>query len=125
MRDDEPPFSVADAVRAIVGSPEIRRVLKRSKLVKKLHDMVGQSGLRRFIDGAASQAPLAKLTVAGSTEGRPPLWLSDLYNGNRVRFSAQRAGDTLGWSPRISLDVARERTVQWLREGGFYRTEPA
>jgi predicted dehydrogenase/nucleoside-diphosphate-sugar epimerase len=112
---DEPRFPVADMARAMIGCPEVRLVMKRSKILARLRGILRHSGLA---NGAASPDPFAE---PGASEERPPPWLAELYPDNRVRFSAQRARDTLGWSPRISLEAARDTTRSWLRDAGFYR----
>ena len=102
MWGSEPRFSAADAMRAIITCPEVRLVLKRSKLLDHVRKIIGRSGLRWFLDDGISRNPFAGITATRQTQPRPPIWLPEIYNANRVRFSAQRARDTLGWSPRIS-----------------------
>jgi nucleoside-diphosphate-sugar epimerase len=117
---EQPEFSLAEAVNAIVSNPEVRRVFKRSSLVRRLHGMVGTLGPRGSAGNAALPAPFANPIALGRTEACPPPWLCDLYPGYHVQFSSRRASETLGWSPRIPLKLAQERTVSWLRDAGFY-----
>jgi nucleoside-diphosphate-sugar epimerase len=111
-------FSVGDLARAVLTSSEIRSVLRRSGIVRKAYTMARRSGLTTSINSTAMQNFSSGVTQTVAAGNLPPLWLSELFGASRVRFSAKHARDILGWSPRISLDVGRERTLQWLREAG-------
>lgn len=121
IQEHDPAFSAVDAVRAIVKSPEVRRVLKRSRLVKALHGIAESSGLDVRFNRTTALAPSANASLTGGGEGCPPSWLSNVYNCSRVRFAAKRAETVLGWRPRIPLEAAREKTLAWLRDADVYR----
>jgi hypothetical protein len=57
-----------------------------------------------------------------ASDGKPPLWLADLFPPYKIRFSAKHAHDRLGWAPRISLKTAQDRTAEWARQNGYYVT---
>ena len=120
-----PSFSLRELVRAIKSSPQVREVVKRSAVLKSAFATANRHGLGVFFAaGRAQPISIGRAGTNGSAD-RPPLWLPELFPANAVRFSAKRAQDHLEWHPRVSLDKAREKTLKWLRDAGFYDGEYA
>jgi nucleoside-diphosphate-sugar epimerase/predicted dehydrogenase len=117
-----PSFSWCELARAIKNSSQVREVVKRSSVLRGAVAIANRHGL----DSLSARARAHPTTIGASgSDDRPPLWLAELFPADAVRFSAKRAHDDLGWHPRVSLDEARERTLEWLRDAGFYDGEYA
>lgn len=118
-----PPFSLRELAQAIRNCPQVREVIKRSAVVKGASAIADRYGLGVLF--APSRAQPIAIGRAGTNraEGRSPLWLAELFPATTVRFSARRAQDHLGWHPRVSLAEAREKTLEWLHDAGFYDGE--
>jgi len=115
-----PSFSLRELARAIKDSPQVREVAKRSAVVRGAVAIANRRGLGlQSAPARAHQTSIGRATANGS-DNRPPLWLAELFPPDTVRFSAKRAQDHLGWRPRVNLDEARQKTLEWLRDAGFY-----
>ena len=120
-----PSFSARELVRVIKSSPQVREVLKRSAVVRAALAIAHRHGLGSLFATPRAQQTSVGLAGPNRSDDRPPLWLSELFPANAVRFSAKRAQERLGWRPRVSLDRGREKTLKWLRDAGFYDGEYA
>ena len=113
-----PPFRMKDLIRAVLGSRDVRDVAKRSWLVRKALASMGDERRERF--SRASTPNDATSPQTADEMALPPEWLLDLYPPVTARFSADKAQRVLGWQPRMSLEAARGKTVQWLTAAGYY-----
>jgi nucleoside-diphosphate-sugar epimerase len=50
----------------------------------------------------------------------PPEWFLDLYPPVATIFSADKARRVLGWQPKTPYEAARDKTLQWLTDAGYY-----
>jgi nucleoside-diphosphate-sugar epimerase len=113
------PFRMKDLISAVLGSREFRDVAKRSWIVRKALVSMGDERRARYsrAPSAASQSASALNTAESAP---PPEWLLDLYPPLRTIFSADKARRVLGWQPATQYETAREKTVQWLADAGYY-----
>jgi nucleoside-diphosphate-sugar epimerase len=111
-----PPFRVRDLVSAALAAGEVRNVIKRSRIARRVIGAIPEEHrLRRSaMNGPSSlAAPPAENPV-------PPDWLADLYGPSATIFSSAKAKTVLNWSPLISYATARDVTVRWLSDTGRY-----
>lgn len=106
------PFRARDLLNAIVEAPEVRRVAKRSALVRQAF-----ARLQSMKDGACAASPRT-IQPAGPIDEAPPAWLAELFTSRQTRFSAAKARAVLGWRSRVELVTAQAATVAWLVESG-------
>lgn len=120
-----PPFHMKDLVGATLRSSEFRAVVKRSAAARKLiAAMRGSPFARRT--ASQSPAPQNSKRVNGSHyPDLPPEWLLDLYPPFNCVFSSDKARKILNWSPAIDYRAARDETVRWLDQAGYYATHAA
>ncbi len=110
------PFRLKDLASAIIGTPAIRQVIKRSAL--------GRMFFERFSRSAAAKGQgehvfsFRQLAVEAETPVFPPVWLAGLFGPEKAAFSSAKAQRILGWTPRVGLDEATGITVDWLIESG-------
>jgi nucleoside-diphosphate-sugar epimerase len=112
-----PPFRVKDLVSAALSAGEVRSVIKRSALARKMIARVPQDHtLRR------SRVPQTEIGTApkAADQAYPPDWLLDLYSPSAAVFSSAKAKKILHWSPAIGYAAASEETVRWLSHAGHY-----
>lgn len=117
-------FRWPDLVRAIAKSSDVRAVARRSALVRRLGQV---QPLRRLVLARRPAAELpewARPTPATTSDVAPPAWLAELYHTEQTVFSAALAKEVLGWSPRVGLEEATARTLQWLRKAGHIGGDP-
>src|ERR1051326_7692420 len=114
-----PPFRMRDLISAVLGSREFRDVAKRSWIVRRTLAAMGDERRARF---AHASAPVSQRTVVPNTAEKalPPEWLLDLYPCVATTFSAEKARRVLGWAPATPYERARDKTLQWLTEAGYY-----
>jgi nucleoside-diphosphate-sugar epimerase len=115
-----PPFRFKDLVSATIAGREFRSVAKRSRLIRKVITSIG--GGHRFRRPNVAHTELRDILAKGGTAAKPfpPEWLLDLYNPASSVFSAQKAREVLRWSPGVPYETARDRTVRWLEDAGYY-----
>lgn len=115
-----PPFHMKDLVGAALRSGEFRAVAKRSAAARKLIAAMRDSPfVRRTV--AHSHAPQNSNRLNGSHNGDlPPEWLLDLYPPFNCVFSSDKARKVLNWSPAMDYRAARDETVRWLDQAGYY-----
>jgi nucleoside-diphosphate-sugar epimerase len=113
------PFRIKDLIFAVLGSREFRDVAKRSRIVRKALASLGDERRARF--ARASGPPSEPVwTEAKAEKALPPEWLLDLYPPVATTFSADKARRILGWQPATRYEIARDKTLQWLIEAGYY-----
>jgi predicted dehydrogenase/nucleoside-diphosphate-sugar epimerase len=112
-----PTFRVKDLVSAALSAGEVRSVIKRSALARKLIDKVPPDhALRRPRAGQIESGTNSQV----ADQAYPPDWLLDLYNPSASVFSSAKAKKILQWSPAIRHAAASEETVRWLSDAGHY-----
>jgi nucleoside-diphosphate-sugar epimerase/predicted dehydrogenase len=115
-----PSFSWRELARAIKNSQQVREVVKRSAVLRGAVAIANRHGLGSLSAPARAHPTSIGRARASGSDDRPPLWLVELFPADAVHFSAKRAQDDLGWRPRVNLDEARKKTLEWLRDAGFY-----
>ena len=112
-----PPFRVKDLVSAALSAGEVRAVIKRSALARKVIARIPQDhALRR--PGATRNGTRVNPPTPGPAY--PPDWLLELYSPSTSVFSSAKANKILKWSPRVDFAAASRDTVRWLTEAGHY-----
>lgn len=120
-----PPFHMKDLVSATLRSSEFRSVVKRSAAARKLIAAMRNSPFVRRSE-VHSQAPQNSNRAKGSHRGDlPPEWLLDLYPPFNCMFSSSKARKLLNWSPVMDYPAARDETVRWLDQAGYYASHAA
>lgn len=102
-------FRLRDVVTAAIFAPEVRRVVKRSALLR-----------RAFSVTKSLPSPLEPHAAPNVETSRalPPEWLAELFPTYTTTFSSAKAHRILRWSPRVSLTEAQDETVLWLMKTG-------
>jgi nucleoside-diphosphate-sugar epimerase/predicted dehydrogenase len=120
-----PPFHMKDLVGAALRSSEFRAVVKRSAAARKLIAAMRDSPFAHRT-AAESQPAHTSIRVNGSRyPDLPPDWLLDLYPPFNCVFSSDKARKLLNWSPVVDYAVARDETVRWLNQAGYYASYAA
>ena len=110
------PFRIKDLVSAALSASEVRNVIKRSRIARRMIDAIPEERrLRRSTMNGASS-----LAASPAENPVPPDWLADLYGPSTTIFSSAKAKTVLNWSPLISYATARDETVRWLSDTGRY-----
>ena len=80
--------------------------------------MVGRPA--RSVPSALVRFAVYLAVIASAITRRPPVGTPDMlkFVVGHSRYSHDKAGRLLGWSPRVSLDEGMRRTEAWLRETG-------
>jgi nucleoside-diphosphate-sugar epimerase len=112
-----PAFRVRDLVSAALSAGEVRAVIKRSALARKMIARIPQDHVLRRPGPAQTYARVSSQTP---DQAYPPDWLLDLYNPSASVFSSAKAKTILKWSPGVDYAAASEETVRWLSEAGHY-----
>lgn len=119
--------SFLDVCRAILRNPEVMAEARRTAPANFLRAFAGRYApslagyLRRNFAATASNG-----TPSRPSKLPPPAWLADLFAPSTTRFSAEKARQVLGWTPRVDLAAGQARTVEWLRHMNVHpQTEPA
>lgn len=118
LRRHTPGFSIQALFRAIVESPDVRLIAKRSSLIERIASL---PSLRQYIVPSDNKAPIWQAfrgCSKDSAHSQPPLWLAELYHDKLTKFSAAQAHRVLGWEPQISSKDAYSETLSWLRDNG-------
>lgn len=118
-----PPFQMTDLMSALLRSSEFRAVVRRSVVARKLIAVMRDSPfVRRTAHSQARQDPNR---VNGSQNDElPPDWLLDLYPPFNCVFSSDKARKILNWSPAMDYRAARDETMRWLDQAGYYASHP-
>ena len=110
-------FKLRELAMAIAGSPDVRRVARRSRAIRRISAMSLldplriQSNTPARLPDWATQRPQRSPPI-------PPNWLPELYHTHRTTLSAAKAGRILDWRPRVTFEDAMLRTTDWLRRTG-------
>jgi nucleoside-diphosphate-sugar epimerase len=121
----EPPFRFKELFSAAINAPEIRAVAKRNSLIRKLVASLGDGQKLRLSSSGQLELRENPANSRSAAKAAPPDWLLDLYSPAMSIFSAQRARDVLKWSPSMPYETARDKTVRWLRDAGYYVSHAA
>ena len=112
--------TLRDLGRAVVGDPEVRRILRQNAQLGRLKTGVARlfpDSYRRLQSGGrkASRLNLPDQSAAPT----PPVYLSQLFGPSLTRISAAKARSVLGWSPSIELPAGQASARVWLTELGL------
>jgi nucleoside-diphosphate-sugar epimerase/predicted dehydrogenase len=113
-----PPFRLKDLFSAALTAGEIRAVAKRSAVVRSVFASLRDGHTLR--PSFAEQMDLRDNLERNRTAVFPPEWLAELYGPAGTIFSARKAQDVLNWSPAIRYEAARDTTMRWLEQAGYY-----
>jgi nucleoside-diphosphate-sugar epimerase len=108
-----------DLISAVLGSREFRDVAKRSWVVRKALAAMGDERRSRFAR-ASAPSPQRPLVQDAADKVLPPEWLLDLYPPVGTTFCADKARKVLGWQPATPYETARDKTLRWLTDAGYY-----
>ncbi len=113
---DVPPFRVRDLVSAALSAGEVRDVIKRNGLARRIIASIPRDhALRRpRVNGSSI------ITMPNGKASAPPQWLAELYGPSTTVFSSEKAKALLNWSPSVNYSAARDDTIHWLSETGRY-----
>jgi nucleoside-diphosphate-sugar epimerase/predicted dehydrogenase len=114
-------FSVRRLIGAVAAAQGIQDVARRSRVLRHLAAM---SFLGTFFHPklTKTKGPI-DLVLQPPAPPFPPAWLAELYHTRRTTFTAESAQKALGWRPRISWDLARDTTLEWLNSAGYFRAD--
>ncbi len=117
-RSAEP--SLRDLGRAVVGDPEVRRILRENARLRRLKSEVARLFPRSYGHLRAGQRrPLRPESAARLAAPVPPVYLSELFGPTSTRLSATKAREVLGWAPSLSLSAGQADARRWLADVGL------
>lgn len=115
------PFRLKDLFAAIIGTPAVRQVVKRSALGRLFFDRINTAAAAK---GQAEHVFSFRQHAEAPAPVFPPEWLAELYGPDKATFSSAKAQRLLGWTPKVGLDEAMRLTVDWLTETGHLPAKP-
>ncbi len=110
----QPDKGLRDVLAAAVRSSEVRSAIRETALGRQAIRAV-----RRYrpslIPTPPAVPPIWKRGAAANVTGAPAPWLADLFGPMTSRFSSEKAGRMLGWTPRVDLAEGQRRTIEYLQ----------
>jgi nucleoside-diphosphate-sugar epimerase/predicted dehydrogenase len=108
-----PRKGLREVLAAAVRSSEVRSAIRETA--------VGQQAIRAvrryrpsLIPTPPAVPPIWKRETTNG-QGAPVSWLADLFGPTTSRFSSEKAGRLLGWTPRVDLAEGQRRTIEYLQ----------
>ena len=116
-----PTKGLADVMRAIARSSEVRNVAKDNRLISGLYGfaqrLIPETRLRQLKQKVLQQPSEARYYGAADIQRpsicpAPALW--NLYR-NEARYSIKRATDDISYEPQVSLEHGMQLTGEWAK----------
>jgi predicted dehydrogenase/nucleoside-diphosphate-sugar epimerase len=108
--------TVRDILKTLVNTPAIMATVSAHPLLGRLKTW----GSNRFphrhrqVQALRPQAELIRKNQP--VPPTPALWLADFFGPSRVRFSAKKAQQMLGWQPLVDLPTGTQHCLAWLAQ---------
>jgi nucleoside-diphosphate-sugar epimerase len=120
LAKQESTKTLADVLRAIAKSSEVKNVAKDNRIVRGIYGLarrlISENKLRQMKDAALHKTSQAHYDADDVSRPSicPALGLWNLYR-NESRYSINKAANELGYKPKISLDNGMQLTGEWAK----------